>query len=274
MIFFNPDRIVVGVRSKRSEKLLRELYRPIKSPLVVTDVKSAEIIKHASNSFLAMKISFINSVSQVCEKVGADINRVAEGMGLDSRIGRQFLDAGLGFGGSCFPKDLSAFLRISEHLGIEFELLRDTLLINDRQRKIFVEKIEDSLWNLTSKKIAIWGLSFKPNTDDMRSAPSIDVIRLLKEGGVKVQAYDPQAMSKAREVIKGITFSKSAYEACRGADALVILTEWDEFKQLDLKKVKRLLRDQVIFDARNLYSLETMRELGFRYYSIGRPSVG
>jgi len=271
--FMNPDRIVVGVKSKKAEKILRELYRPVKAPFVVTDVKSAEIIKHASNSFLAMKISFINSVAHVCERVGADVTRVAEGMGLDQRIGRRFLDAGLGFGGSCFPKDLSAFLRISEHLGVDFELLRDTLVINDRQKKSFVRKIEDCLWNLSSKKIAVWGLAFKPNTDDMRSAPSIDVINLLKEAGVKVKAFDPQAMGKAREVIHGISYAKNAYEACRGADALVILTEWDEFKHIEFKKVKKLMASPIIFDSRNVYSLQTMNDLGFRYYSIGRPSV-
>jgi UDPglucose 6-dehydrogenase len=271
--FLNPDRIVVGVHSKRAEKLLRELYRPIHGPLVVTDVKSAEIIKHASNSFLAMKISFINSVAQVCEKVDADILKVAEGMGLDQRIGRRFLDAGVGFGGSCFPKDLAAFLSISGRLGVNHGLLKATLEINEEQKKRFVRLIEESLWNLKSKTIAVLGLAFKPNTDDMRSAPSLDIIQELVRAGVKVKVFDPQAMAKAREILKNVTYSKTAYEACKGADALVILTEWDEFKKLDFKKIKKLLELPVIFDGRNLYEPETLRRAGFRYYSIGRAPV-
>jgi len=272
--FMHPDRIVLGVRSKRAEKILRDLYRPIKAPVVVTDVKSAEIIKHASNSFLAMKISFINSVAQVCEKVGADIMKVSEGMGLDQRIGRKFLDAGIGFGGSCFPKDLSAFMRIAQGLGVNFELLRDTLEINEQQKMNFIRLIETHLWNLTSKTLAVLGLAFKPNTDDMRSAASITIIEELVRAGVKVKAYDPQAVSKTKEILKNrITYSKTAYEACRGADAVVVLTEWDEFKKLDFKKLKKLLKFPVIFDGRNLYDPETLRRAGFRYYSIGRPSV-
>ncbi len=271
--FMHPDRIVIGVRSKRAEKILRDLYRPIKAPMVVTDVKSAEIIKHAANSFLAMKISFINSVARVCEKVGADISRVAEGVGLDQRIGRRFLDAGVGFGGSCFPKDLAAFLRISEKLGVNHDLLRATLEINDQQKKNFIRSIEASLWNLDSKTIAVLGLAFKPNTDDMRSAPSIDVIRDLVKAGVKIKAFDPQAIPKARLVLKGITYAKTAYDACQGADAVVILTEWDEFKKLDFKKIKRSMRSPVIFDGRNLYEPEVMRQLGFRYHSIGRAPI-
>jgi len=272
--FMNPDRIVVGVHSKRAEKLLRELYRPIKGPLVVTDVKSAEIIKHASNSFLAMKISFINSVAQVCEKVGADIARVAEGMGLDQRIGRRFLDAGVGFGGSCFPKDLAAFLRISEKLGVNQDLLKATLEINEDQKSRFVRLIEHVLWNLNGKKIAVLGLAFKPDTDDMRSAPSLDVIGDLLKAGAQVHTFDPQAVPKAREVLKkSVTYAKSVYDTCRGADALVVLTEWDEFKKVDLKKIKKLLKSPVIFDGRNIYDPESMRQAGFRYYSIGRPGI-
>jgi UDPglucose 6-dehydrogenase len=271
--FMNPDRIVIGVRSKRAEKILRDLYRPLKATLVVTDVKSSELIKHASNSFLAMKISFINAVSQVCQKVGADIGMVAKGMGYDKRIGDRFLEAGVGFGGSCFPKDLFAFMRISESLGVNYELLRDTLEINENQKRLFLKMMEDTLWNLYSKTIAVLGLAFKADTDDMRSAPSIDIINHLKGAGVKVRAFDPQAISTAKKVLKGITYAKSSYEACRGADALVILTDWDEFKKLDLKRVKKLLKQPVIFDGRNLYDPSQMKKLGFQYYSIGRPSV-
>jgi len=241
--------------------------------VLVTDVKSAEIIKHASNSFLAMKISFINSVAQVCEKVGADVGKVAEGMGLDERIGKRFLEAGIGFGGSCFPKDLFAFERISERLGVNYELLRDTLEINENHKRNFVRMIEDTLWNLDSKVIGVLGLAFKANTDDMRSAPSIDIIGHLRKAGVKVKAFDPHAMAKAREIIKGITYCKSSYDVCAGSDALVILTDWDEFKKLDFKRVKKLLKQPVIFDGRNLYEPAQMKRLGFRYYSIGRPSV-
>jgi UDPglucose 6-dehydrogenase len=271
--FLNPDRIVVGVSSKRAEKLMRELYKPIKAPFIATDVKSAELIKHASNSFLAMKISFINAVAQVCEKVGADIEKVAEGMGLDQRIGRRFLDAGVGFGGSCFPKDVSAFLRIAEKLGTRHELLKDTLEINEAQKKHFVRTIEEALWNLTSKTLAVLGLAFKPNTDDMRSAPSIDIIQALQTQGAKIKAYDPQGVEKSKKIFRGVVYSKNPYEACRGADALVILTEWDEFKELDLKRVKKLLKYPVIFDGRNIFEPENMKKLGFRYYSIGRPKV-
>jgi len=271
--FMQPDRIVVGVGSKRAEKLFRELYRPIKAPVIVTDIRSAELIKHASNSFLAMKISFINSVAQVCERVGADVTQVAEGMGLDERIGRRFLDAGLGFGGSCFPKDLSAFLRISEKLGASSELLRGTIQINERQKQNFVRMIEDVLWNLSTKTLAVLGLSFKPNTDDMRSAPSLDIIDHLKKSGVRVRCYDPKAMPKARRLLKGVVYAPNGYEAARGADALVILTEWDAFKELDFKRIKKLLKYPIIFDGRNLYDPEAMRKLGFRYYSVGRPKA-
>ncbi len=269
--FMNPDRVVLGVDSKRAQKLLTELYKPLKTTMVFTDLKSAEIIKHASNSFLAMKISFINAISRVCELAGADVEQVATGMGLDRRIGRNFLNAGLGFGGFCFPKDLAAFIRISEKLGYDFQLLKEVDKINEDQKKFFVKKIEYALWNLNSKTIAILGLAFKPNTDDMRFAPSLDIIADLQAMGAKIRAYDPHALGNAKKLFKNVTFCKDSYTACKGSDCAVILTEWDEFKEIDLKKVKKLLAQPVLVDGRNIYDPDTMKTLGFRYFSIGRP---
>ncbi len=269
--FMNPDRIILGVESKKAEKMLTDLYRPLKATMLVTDIKSAEIIKHASNSFLAMKISFINAISNLCDAAGAEVEKVALGIGLDRRIGKSFLNAGIGFGGFCFPKDLSAFIRISEKLGYDFELLKAVQKINDEQKKIFVRKIEEAIWNINSKTIGVLGLSFKPNTDDMRFAPSIDIIADLQAHGAKIKAYDPHAMPKARQMMKHITFCQDSFSVCRGSDCLVILTEWDEFKKLDMKKVKKLLAQPVIVDGRNLYDPAEMKALGFRYVSIGRP---
>lgn len=268
--FFEPDRIVLGVESKRAEKILRDLYKPFRVPVIITDIKSAELIKHASNSFLAAKISFINLVAQICEKVGADVMKVSEGMGFDKRIGKAFLNAGIGFGGFCFPKDLAAFSRIGEKLGVNCGLLNEVQDINEAQRVNFVKTVEQALWNLHGKTIGILGLSFKPDTDDMRFAPSVDIINHLKASGVKVKAYDPQAMKKARKIIQGITFSESPYEVARGAEALLVVTEWNEFRELDLKRIKKLMKRPVIVDGRNIYNPSEMKALGFRYYSIGR----
>jgi len=267
---FNPDRIVIGVKSKRAEEILKDVYASIKAPVLVTDIKSAEIIKHASNSFLATKISFINAVSNICEKVGADITKVAEGMGMDKRIGRSFLNAGIGFGGFCFPKDLEAFLWISRKVGYEFGLLNDVKEINENQKKLLVKKIEDTLWNLKNKTVGILGLAFKPDTDDMRFAPSIDIIQMLQRMGAKVKAYDPAAMARAKPLLKGVTFKKNPYEVAKGSDCLVIITEWDEFKNLDLKKIKKLLKHPIIIDGRNIFDPEAMKANGFTYKCIGR----
>ena len=267
---FNPDRIVIGVKSQRAEKLLKEIYSPIKSPVLVTDIKSAEIIKHASNSFLAMKISYINAVSNICEKTGADVSKVATGMGLDKRIGRQFLDAGIGFGGFCFPKDLEAFVWISKKLGYDFGLLKEVIRINSSQRKLLIKKAEEALWILKGKTIAVLGLAFKPNTDDMRFAPSIEVIGMLQEQGAKIRAYDPEAMPKAKTVLQNVKFGKNPYETAKGADCLMILTEWDEFKNIDLSKIKKLLRHPIVIDGRNIFDPVKMGKLGFIYKSIGR----
>ncbi len=271
--FLEPDRVVLGVSSARAEKLLRKLYEPIKSPLLVTDIKSAELIKHASNSFLASKIAFINVVSRVCDAVGADVEQVAKGMGLDPRIGPSFLKAGIGFGGFCFPKDLAAFLRMAEKLGVRFDILKEVLASNDDQKSYFVQKIENALWNLKGKKLAVLGLAFKPDTDDMRFAPSIEILQALQKEGALISAYDPQAVEKAKPIFKGIKYAKNPYEACRHADALVVLTEWSEFSNLDFKRIKKLLRQPVIFDGRNMYNPNELRKQGFRYYGMGRKSV-
>jgi len=267
---FNPDRIVIGVKSKKAENLLKDIYSPIKAPVLVTDIKSAEIIKHASNSFLAMKISYINAVANLCEKTGADVSKVAEGMGMDKRIGKSFLNAGIGFGGFCFPKDLEAFYWISKKAGFDFKLLKEVKEINEYQRLLLLKKIEESVWNLKGKTIGALGLAFKPDTDDMRFAPSIDIIEKLQENGAIIKAYDPVAMGKAKLVLKNISYQKNAYDAARGADCLVIITEWNEFRELDLIKVKKLLKHPIIIDGRNLFEPCNMKKLGFDYKCIGR----
>jgi UDPglucose 6-dehydrogenase len=268
--FMNPDRIIVGADSAKAREVLNALYKSIKAPLVITDLNSAEIIKHASNSFLAMKISFINAVSRICELTGADIQMVSHGMGLDSRIGKKFLSAGIGFGGFCFPKDLAAFVHISETLGYDFTLLKAVQDINAAQVKHFLKKIEDEMWNVRGKRIAVWGLAFKPDTDDMRYAPSLEIIEFLKSRGAIITAFDPQAMGKAREALPPIRYAKNAYDACKGADCLLIVTEWSEFRDADLKRVKKLMKQPTVVDGRNLYDPATMKSLGFTYRSIGR----
>ena len=268
--FLYPDRIVIGVESEKAKRLMLKLYQKIKSPKIVVDTKSAELIKHASNSFLATKISFINAVANICELTGADVEKVALGMGLDKRIGKSFLKAGIGYGGSCFPKDIDAFIWISEKLGYDFSLLKEVKKINERQRELFIKKIEDTLWILKDKKIGILGLSFKPNTDDIREAPSIYIIKMLKQKGAKIKAYDPKAMKKMEQIFPDIEYCENPYEVAKGSDCLVFLTEWDEFKNLDLKKVKRLLNQPIIIDGRNIFEPKKMERLGFIYKSIGR----
>ena len=268
--FLHPDRVILGVESKQAEKMLKDLYKPLKCPVFVTDINSAEIIKHASNSFLATKISFINAISRVCELAKADVEQVAIGMGMDRRIGSQFLNPGIGFGGFCFPKDLSAFVRIAEKHGYDFDILKAAERVNNDQRKHFVKKVKDLLWNLRDKTVGVLGLAFKPNTDDMRFAPSIEIIEELQAAGARVRAFDPHAMGKAKGLIKDVEFCKDAYDVCKGSDCLAILTEWSEFKEMELKKVKKLLRQPVIVDGRNMFDPKTVRALGFRYYSMGR----
>ncbi len=268
--FMKPDRIVLGVESRRAKELLISLYKPLGVPIVVTDINSAELIKHASNSFLSMKISFINAVAQVCERCGADVQQVAEGMGLDPRIGRAFLNAGAGFGGFCFPKDLEAFIKISEQLGYDFELLKAVRHINEQQKRSFAAKIRKALWVVKGKTIGVLGLAFKPNTDDMRYAPALDVIEYLQGEGALIKAFDPQAMKEATHLLPKVTLCRNPYEAARGADCLAILTEWNEFKELDFARLKKLMRQPLIVDGRNIYDPARMRQLGFRYVGVGR----
>jgi len=268
--FMHPDRIVIGIESRRAKDLLVNLYKPLNVPLVITDIKSAELIKHASNSFLATKISFINAVSRICDKVGADIVEVAQGMGLDKRIGPDFLNSGIGYGGSCFPKDVDAFISISEKLGYSFNLLKAVKEINQEQKDFFLTKIKDVLWIIKDKNIGVLGLSFKPNTDDIRNAPSVDIIQALQREGARIRAYDPCAMEKARQLLKNVRFCKDPYEVCRGSDCLLIVSEWDEFKELDFNRIKRLLKRPLIFDGRNIYEPQKLAKLGFNYIGIGR----
>ncbi len=271
--FMHPDRIVVGCESEKAKQIMKKLYKPLKATIVFTDIKSAEIIKHASNSFLAAKISFINAIANICELAGADIEKVAEGMGYDKRIGKEFLNAGIGYGGFCFPKDAEAFVRISEKLGYDFELLKAVQEINIAQRKKFVKKIEKALWVVKGKTIGILGLAFKPNTDDMRFAPSIDIIKELQREGAKIKAYDPKAMQKSKDIFKGITYCNNPYDVAKDSDALVIVTEWKEFKDLNLKKIKSLMKNNLIIDGRNIYEPENVKREGFAYISIGRKDV-
>lgn len=269
--FMHPDRIVIGVESKYAKDILSKLYKPLNAPLVITDIKSAELIKHASNSFLATKISFINALSRLCEKVGADIVKVAEGMGLDKRIGRSFLDAGLGYGGSCFPKDVSAFIKLAERNGCDLSILRETERINSEQKRLFIKKIEDSLWIIKDKVIGVLGLSFKPGTDDLRNAPALEIVNALIAEGAQIKVFDPQAMEKAKEFFGArVKFSKNVYELAAGCDCLVIATEWDEFKEMDLARIKKLMKQPLIIDGRNIFEPIEMEKIGIKYLSIGR----
>jgi UDPglucose 6-dehydrogenase len=272
--FLNPDRVIVGVESKKAREWMTDLYRPLKAPLLFTDINSAEIIKHASNSYLATKISFINAIANVCDAAKADVEQVAAGMGLDRRIGKEFLNAGIGFGGSCFPKDLSAFIYISDKLGYDFKLLKVVEEINEQQKKIFVQKIRKAAGVLKGKTVAVLGLAFKPNTDDMRCAPSVDIIAELQAQGAKIRCYDPHAMEKSKSLVKRVTYCKDSYSCCEGSDFAVILTEWHEFKELDLPRVKSLLKQPLLLDGRNIYDPQKMKKLGFRYVSVGRLSIG
>ncbi len=266
----NPDRVVLGVTSPKAAEVMKKLYADVTCPVLVTDIASAELIKHASNSFLATKISFINAVAVVCEMSGADIQLVAQGMGLDPRIGSKFLSAGLGYGGSCFPKDVAAFEQIARELGFDFSLLGEVQKINQEMRQRFLRKVEEELWIVKGKTLAVWGLAFKPDTDDIREAPAIELIQRLLEKGASVQAHDPQAMKKAQKVLPGLTCCDSAEEAAKGADALLLCTEWPVFRDFPLAKLKKLLKHPVVLDGRNLYDPVAMRAAGFDYRSVGR----
>lgn len=269
--FLKPDRIVIGVPSKNAEFVLRKVYSALKKyPMLVTDVKSSELIKHASNSFLSTKISFINAVANICEKTGANVEDVARGMGLDKRIGPSFLKAGIGFGGFCFPKDLEAFYWLARQKGYDFELLKNVKEINERQKSWLVEKVQEELWNMEGKIVAFLGLAFKPLTDDMRFAPSIDIAKALISKGAKIRAYDPVSMANAKKCMKGVYFAKDAYDCVKGADCICLITEWKEFSQLDFSRILKLIKHPILIDGRNLYDPEKMRSLGFTYKSVGR----
>ncbi len=265
-----PDRVVVGVASPRPAAAMREVYAPFNAPIIVTDINSAELIKHAANSFLALKISYINAIANVCEAAGANVQEVANGIGLDERIGRRFLNAGIGFGGSCFPKDLSAFIKIAEQIGYDFKLLKEVQRINADQMERFVKKITDTLWVLKDKKIGVLGLAFKQNTDDVRSSPAIDLCLRLAKDGAALRVYDPKAMEKARPLLPNATFVADMNAVAEGCDALVIATEWDEFKQIDLARAKKIMTAPIFFDGRNLFDPAEMEKLGWIYKSVGR----
>jgi len=268
--FMHPDRVVLGVENQRAADIMIDLYKPLGAPIIVTNIETAELIKHASNVFLALKISYINAIANICEKVGADVLKVADGMGYDRRIGRDFLDAGVGYGGYCLPKDLAAFIHVTEEAGCDSELFRAVQRINNSQQDIFVRKVKEALWNLAGKTVGVLGLAYKPNTDDMREAPSIQIIEKLQKERVKIKVYDPQAMQNASAILKDVEYCKTPYEAAGGSNALIILTEWDEFKNLDLARVRSLLRQPVIIDGRNIFDPLQMSKLGFVYQGVGR----
>jgi UDPglucose 6-dehydrogenase len=265
-----PDRVVIGVRSPRPVAAMREVYEPFNAPIIITDINSAELIKHASNSFLALKISYINAVSVLCEATGANVQEVANGMGLDERIGRRFLNAGIGFGGSCFPKDLSAFVKISEQVGYDFRMLKEVQRINAEQMERFAKKITDTLWVLKDKTIGVLGLAFKQNTDDVRSSPAIELCQRLMKEGATLRVHDPKAMDKARAILPNVTYVANLNDVAEGCDALVVATEWDEFKKLDLERARDALTHPIMFDGRNLFDPQEMEKLGWIYKSVGR----
>jgi UDPglucose 6-dehydrogenase len=265
-----PDRIVIGTRSQRPVAAMKEIYTPFNAPIIVTDINSAELIKHAANSFLALKISYINAIANVCEAAGANVQEVAQGIGLDERIGRRFLNAGIGFGGSCFPKDLSAFIKIAEQIGYDFRLLKEVQHINADQMERFVKKITNTLWVLKDKKIGVLGLAFKQNTDDVRMSPAIELCHRLQKEGAKLRVHDPKAMDKAKAVLADATYVDDMNVVADGCDALVVATEWDEFKKLDLERARKSLTHPIMFDGRNLFDREEMERLGWIYKSVGR----
>jgi UDPglucose 6-dehydrogenase len=286
--FFHPDRIVVGVEDESSAAELREIYRPIlersfhcpvhngacpaghKAEFLVTTINSAELIKHASNSFLALKISYANVIADLCERIGADVEEVTHAMGLDPRIGGQFLRAGLGFGGFCFPKDVQAFIHLAGAVGVDFDILKAADRVNKQCIDRFFEKVRKALWVLKGKQVAVLGLAFKANTDDIRFAPALEVVKRLLEEGAHVHASDPEAISRTKALYPQAAYHRDAYEALRSADAALVCTEWDVFRNLDWERAGKLMARRLVIDGRNLYSPQRMRELGFEYYSFGR----
>jgi UDPglucose 6-dehydrogenase len=272
--FMRPNRVVVGAERDEAVAIMKEIYRPLyllETPMVITDLETAELIKYASNCFLATKISFINEMSRLCELFGADVSTVARGIGLDKRIGPKFLHVSPGYGGACFPKDTQGLVHIAKEAGYDLKIVKATEEVNEEQKSLMVGKIRDVLGDLHGKSIAILGLAFKPNTDDIRKSASIAIIEQLKREGAEIRAFDPVAMSKARESIRGVEYGKGIYDTVDGADALVILTEWNEFRQLNLMRIKDILKAPNFIDLRNIYEPERMRRIGFNYVSIGRP---
>ena len=273
--FLRPNRVVIGANSQQAVAIMRDLYRPlylIETPLLITDIPTAEMIKYASNAFLAVKISFINEIANLCEAVGADVQQVAKGMGLDGRIGSKFLHAGPGYGGSCFPKDVSALAQIAQKNGYEFKIVNSVIEVNRKQKERMVEKIEKEVGSLQGKQLGMLGLSFKPNTDDMREAPSVAIIRSLQERGAKIIAYDPAAMEEAKKVLKEVAYAADPYGVAEGSDAIILMTEWNPFRNLDLDQIKKKLKSPIFIDLRNVYEPKKMTALGFRDTSVGRPT--
>ncbi len=276
--FTHPDRVVIGVESKKAEEVLKAIYRPLyllETPFVITGIETSELTKYAANAFLATKISFINEMANICEEVGADVQDVARGMGLDGRIGKKFLHAGPGYGGSCFPKDTRALLRIAQEYGVACRVVESVVEVNAAQKARMARKIRHALGGHEGgKTIAVLGLSFKPETDDMRDAPSLTILSILLEHGARIRAYDPQAMHEAAKLMPDVTYCKNPYEACEEADALVLMTEWNEFRALDLERIKGLLKQPIFIDLRNVYRHEALTGLGFSYHSVGRLPMG
>ena len=268
--FLEPDRVVIGSDSEEAAKLIESLYKPLDCEIVITNSESAEMIKYASNAFLATRISFINEIANLCEKVGADVEEVSKGMGLDHRIGKHFLDAGSGYGGSCFPKDVQALQKIAINVGYELSIIREVENVNKKQKTIPVEKLKKEFDSLEEKKIAVLGLAFKPNTDDMREAPAIEIINYLLKEKAKVVAVDPIAEENAKKILKGIEYAKDPYEAVKDADALILVTDWNEFLEIDFEKISSLMNSKIIIDGRNVYNKETLKQMGFKYIGVGR----
>jgi UDPglucose 6-dehydrogenase len=268
--FMHPDRVVVGCSNQAAGQMVAELYEPLDAPIIITDILSAEMIKYTSNAFLALKISFINEIANICDEVGADIKEVVAGVGMDGRINPAFFGAGIGFGGSCFPKDTLALIDIAAKAGYDFRVLRSAVDVNDDQPRRYVKRIGEELGGLGGKRIAVWGLSFKPNTDDLRESPALKIVQLLKDGGADVVAYDPVSAEGAKAEIPGLVTAENPYEAAKAAEALAVVTDWNMFKEVNLERLKGLMARPLIFDGRNIYDPEKVRAAGFDYYGVGR----
>ncbi|QYK51399.1 MAG: UDP-glucose/GDP-mannose dehydrogenase family protein [Anaerolineales bacterium] len=271
--FMNPHRTVLGSTSREAADKVAQLHLTLRAPIVITDLRTAEMIKYASNAFLATKISFINEIADICERLGADVKEVAAGMGFDARIGKQFLEAGLGYGGSCFPKDVKALAFMGDEMGVDTRILNSVMEVNTARRNAIVQKLDEMLGGLQGKTIGLLGLAFKANTDDMRDAPSIDIAATLQAAGATVRGYDPVAMDVARSVLPGVAMAKDAYALAEGVDAVLVATEWNEFKNLDLARVRDSMKQPVLLDGRNIYQPDIMRNLGFTYYGVGRGNA-